>query len=77
MTAKIDTLPHQAHAGFICTGTVVIDGYESLDGYVTWCEDCTWSEAFLAKNHSNMLVAWNEAARARDIHHDTHTKEIA
>lgn len=54
----------------------MIDDHNTLDGYVTWCEDCDWSESFLAKNHSSMLAAWREAARARDAHHDTHTKEI-
>lgn len=70
-------MPHQAHAGFVSSTSVVIDDADSLDGYVTWCEDCDYAESFLAKNHPSMLAAWNEAARARDVHHDTHNKEIA
>lgn len=75
--AVTTTMPHQAHAGFLNSSAVVIDGRDTLDGYVAWCEDCTWSKVFLGKDHPNMLAAWNEAARARDTHHDTHFKEIA
>jgi len=71
----VETMPHEAHAGFVNSFSAIIDGCPTLDGYVTWCEDCPWSETFLAKNYPTMLDAWNEAARARDVHHDTHTKE--
>lgn len=68
------TMPHEAHVSFV-TSPVLIDNYNTLCGYVTWCEDCEWSQSYLARDYPNMLTAWNEAVRARDIHHDTHTKE--
>lgn len=70
------TLSHEAHVGYVqhqidhdIKNAIVV-------GYNTWCEDCDWSCYFPAKEHPNVLWAWNEAARARDLHHDTHEKEI-
>ena len=73
----ITVIPHEAHAGFAQDQTEYDIKNASITGYVTWCEDCDWSEHFPAREHPNVLWAWHEAARARDIHHDTHDKEIA
>lgn len=56
-------LPHDAHAG-----------WQGDTAYAD-CRDCDWKEVFYVTKYPTVLWAWNEAARARDLHHDTHTKE--
>ena len=68
------TIPHDAHADW--EDVVVGDNQLSVQAAVAICNDCDLHKVFLVREYRNSLWAWNEAARARDIHIDTHLKEI-